>query len=215
MNGPGHWGVEVVGNEVMLCECDNEGTIMVYDKELKYLRCIQHERAGKLRDLSADSHGNLYATDYSNNCIQVFSKDGVFLCSFSCDANGDQKLDVPCGVCVSGQHVYVASCKKNEVVVFTTDGVYTTTLVHNDDEAPGNKSGNENGNKKNGDADEGGDNNNYSDEDVDNYCDVDADNGGNAYINGKDLEYKNDEADNDTNIKQGDERQLCKLCICR
>ena len=136
MNGPGHWGVEVVGNEVMLCECDNEGTIMVYDKELKYLICIQHERAGKLRDVSADSHGNLYATDYSNNCIQVFSKDGVFLCSFSCDANGDQKLDVPCGVCVSGQHVYVASCKKNEVVVFTTDGVYTTTLVHNDDEAP-------------------------------------------------------------------------------
>ncbi len=31
----GRWGVAVVGDEVMLCECNNKGTIMIYDRELK------------------------------------------------------------------------------------------------------------------------------------------------------------------------------------
>ena len=30
----------VVRHEVMVCECDNEGTIMVHDRELKYERPI-------------------------------------------------------------------------------------------------------------------------------------------------------------------------------
>ena len=38
-----------VGDEVMLCERGNEGTIMVYDKELKYVRCV--ERMGPFQDV--------------------------------------------------------------------------------------------------------------------------------------------------------------------
>ncbi len=44
--GPGHRGVAVVGDEVMLCERFNEGTIMIYDRELKYKRRIQQDDAG-------------------------------------------------------------------------------------------------------------------------------------------------------------------------
>ena len=35
--GPGYWGVAVVGDEVMVCECTTRGTILVYDRELKYI----------------------------------------------------------------------------------------------------------------------------------------------------------------------------------
>ena len=40
----------------MLCERGIEGTIMVYDKELKYVRCV--ERMGPFQDVCvcADSH---------------------------------------------------------------------------------------------------------------------------------------------------------------
>ena len=37
VEGPGYWGVSVVGDEVMLCELDSKGTIMIYNRELKYI----------------------------------------------------------------------------------------------------------------------------------------------------------------------------------
>ena len=42
VNGPGHWGIAIVGDEVMLCERNNKGNIMVYDKELKHVKHIEH-----------------------------------------------------------------------------------------------------------------------------------------------------------------------------
>ena len=35
---PGHYGVAVVGDEVMLTEANNASTIMIYDKQFKYVR---------------------------------------------------------------------------------------------------------------------------------------------------------------------------------
>ena len=35
-------GLAVVGEEVMVCVIDNRGTIMVYNKELNYVRSIEH-----------------------------------------------------------------------------------------------------------------------------------------------------------------------------
>ncbi len=67
--GRGHWGVAVVGDEVMLCECKNRGTIMIYNKELEYVRRIQHDDWREYRGLSADIHGNIYVADYRNDNI--------------------------------------------------------------------------------------------------------------------------------------------------
>ncbi len=126
--GPGHRGVAVVGDEVMLCEHNNEGTIMIYDKELKYKRRIQQDGAGKFRYLSADFHSNIYVTDCDNEYIRVFSKEGVFLHSFGCDSNGVKRLEGPYGVCVSGSYVYVADFYGDYVSVFTTSGDYVTSF---------------------------------------------------------------------------------------
>ena len=45
----GQRGVAVVGEEVMVCVKDNRGTIMVYDKELNYVRPIKHRDMGYAR----------------------------------------------------------------------------------------------------------------------------------------------------------------------
>ena len=77
----------IVGNEVMLCEAGNKGTIMIYNKEVKYVRCIVHYNMGQFISLSSDCHDNLYVTDIDRSMIRVFSNDGVLLRSFACDDN--------------------------------------------------------------------------------------------------------------------------------
>ena len=128
VNGPGHWGVAVVGDEVMLCERKNKGTIMVYDSELKYVRRVEHSDLGEFKSVSADNNGNLYVTDNTNNCIHIFSNDGVFLRSFCRDSNGVRILSGPYYVCVSGHYVYVTNASGNYMSVFSTAGDYVTSI---------------------------------------------------------------------------------------
>ena len=124
VNGRGYYDVAVIGDEVMMCEAHCTGTVVVFDKELNYLRHIEQKCAGRLTGIASDNHWNVYTTDCSNNCIQVFSNDGVLLRSFGCNENGVKKLSSPWGVCVSGQYVYVVNRGSHNVSVFTTDGVY-------------------------------------------------------------------------------------------
>ena len=128
MKGSGHWGVAVVGDEVMLCECVNKGTIMIYNRELEYMRHIAHEDMGQFINLSSDSHGNIYVADNDKPMIRVFSNNGVFQCSFGCDDNDVNRLNKPRGVCVSGQYVYVSNIGSHTVSVFTTAGHYVTSF---------------------------------------------------------------------------------------
>ena len=128
VKGPGHTVVAIVGDEVMLCECYNKGTIMVYDRELKYVRRIEHGGMGTFWGVCADNHGNLYVTDYAKSRIHVFSNDGVFLRLFGRDGNGVERLNSPHGVCVSVQYVYVANYSGHNVSVFTTAGDHVTTF---------------------------------------------------------------------------------------
>ncbi len=131
---PGHRGVAVVGDEVRLCEQNNEGTIMIYDRELKYKRSIELDDAGEFLYISTHLHSNIYVTDY-HEYIRVFSKEGVFLHSFGCDSNGVKRLERPYGVCVSGCYVYVTDFDGDNVSVFTTSGDYVTSFCqHGKDE---------------------------------------------------------------------------------
>ena len=124
----GQTGLAVVGEEVMVVVKGNRGTIVVYDKELNYVRSIEHRDMGYFWAISADSHGNLYCADRDNAMIQVFSSDGVFLCSFGCDGKGEKKVKEPRGLCVSGHYVYVCNWGSYNISVFTTDGVYVSSF---------------------------------------------------------------------------------------
>ena len=130
VKGLGHRGVTVLGEEVMVCERNNIGTIMVYDRELKYVRRIEHGDLGEFWDLSTDCHRNLYVVDRTNLCIQVFSNEGVFLRSFDCDRNKVKLFKEPANVCVSGQHVFVSdwNYETDCVFVFTVAGDYVTSF---------------------------------------------------------------------------------------
>ena len=121
--GVGRMALCIVKNNLLISERRFDGAIMVYDRELNYVRCIQHKGMGAVYGISADVHGNIYVTDNTNSCIQVFSASGVFLRSF-----GNNKLSGPCSVCVSGQYVYVSDIRKNCVSVFTTAGVHVTSF---------------------------------------------------------------------------------------
>ena len=121
----GQRGLAVVGEEVMVSVKGNSGTIMVYDKELNCVLCIEHRDMEYFMAISADSHGNLYCAD---NVIQVLSDDGVFLRSFGCDGKREKKVKDPWGLCVSGHYVYVCNGGSHNISVFTTDGVYVTSF---------------------------------------------------------------------------------------
>ena len=128
VKGPGHYGVAVVGDEVMVTEGGNGGRIMVYDRELKYVRQIVGADKNSFYFLSSDSHHNVYVSDQGNSSVQVFSNHGEFLRSFGCDENGAGRLKCPCGVCVAGQYVYVVDYGVRKIVVFTTEGDYVTSF---------------------------------------------------------------------------------------
>ncbi len=110
----------------MVTERGNGGRIMVYDREMKYVRQIFGAVESSFYFLPSDSHHNVYVSDYGNRSVQVFSNDGEFLRSFGCDENGVARLKSPCGVCVAGQYVYVADYGVCKIIVFTTEGDYVT-----------------------------------------------------------------------------------------
>ena len=126
--GPGHRYIAVVGDEVMVTECGNKGVVMVYDRELKYMREIAGVNNNTLCGLCPDSHQNLYVCDSENMRIQVFGNDGQLLRSFGCDENGVKRLKWPYGICVAGRYVYVTDISVDKIVVFTTEGDYVTSF---------------------------------------------------------------------------------------
>ena len=130
VKGPGHWGVTVIRDEVMLLECNNKGTIMVYNRELEYLRCIEHGDMGEFEDISADCHGNLYVIDRSNLYIRVFNNKGALLRSFGCDNKNVKIFRAPKSLCVSDRHVFVADVNYSTscVFVFTPAGDYVMSF---------------------------------------------------------------------------------------
>ena len=128
VKGPGHYSVAVVGDEVMVTERVNGGRIMVYDRELKYVRQIVGADKSSFYFLSSDSLHNVYVSSHGNSSVQVYSNDGEFLRSFSCDEKGVARLKSPYAVCVAGQYVYVADGGVHKIVVFTTEGDYVTSF---------------------------------------------------------------------------------------
>ena len=118
----------VVGDEIMVCDYDK--CVMVYTKELKYVRSITSNGDGSGRaisrvGISSNQHGNVYISDPNKSSIHIFKNDGAFLRSFGMSV----KLKSPLALCVSGQYVYVSDWDGHKIAaVFTTEGEHVATF---------------------------------------------------------------------------------------
>ena len=108
VNGPGHDGVAVVGDEVMVTERNNASHIMIYAKQLKYVRYVQQAGDRKYHRLSVNTRGNTLYVTASDNFIHVLSKDGNLL-----GIHGVNRLNCPSTTCASGEYVImmVTTCR--------------------------------------------------------------------------------------------------------
>ena len=126
VKGPGYIDIAVVGDEVMVTENNNEGQIMVYDRELNYVKQISSRNKSRIRYLHPDHHGNLYISN-DDHTIEVLSKAGDCLRTFSHDRKNVKQFN-PYMVHVYGDFVFVADSNLHKTIVFTTEGNYVTTL---------------------------------------------------------------------------------------
>ena len=122
-NSPGRSALAITNQKIFMAEYGLFGIIKVYNKQLQHLSTIKH-RNMQVMDVSVNIHQNLYVCDY-NNCVHVFTKDGVHLRSIGHDK---EELKKPWGLCVHGQYVYVTDVISHCVFVFTTDGEYVTSF---------------------------------------------------------------------------------------
>ncbi len=130
VSGPGRYGVAVAGGDVLVTEFGNQGTFIVYNRNLEYVRQVKHDGAGVFVGLTLDQRNILYISDFksiqadSKSTIRVFSLEGDFLRCL----DGGKELGNPNGVCVSGSYLYFTDYGHDHVMVFTTCGSYVTSL---------------------------------------------------------------------------------------
>ncbi len=112
--------VSLVGDEVMVCDNKNN-CILVYTKELKYVRQSEDLQCSDIHDISSDEHGNLYVLacrskshDKYNGIIFVLSNGGECLSQFVSGGS------YPHGICVIDQYIFVADSQGMSVL--TTEG---------------------------------------------------------------------------------------------
>ena len=125
----GHYDIIVVGEEVLVTELNNKGQIIVYDRDLNFVRhiCTTIKTKTILRYMCPDSHGNLYVSNGSSTIV-VLDMKGNILNTFNRVQNKVSLLKQPWIVHVFGHYVYVADYDSKKTVVFTKDGKYLTTL---------------------------------------------------------------------------------------
>ena len=129
VNGPGHCSVTIAQDEVLVCECHNKGSVMVYNKDLDYIRIICTNNLGLLLDLALDSHNNLYAVDNTNICISVLDCQGQLLRTIGHDTSIPHQLRCPRNVRVIKRHIYVSDWEEEAIVkVFDLDGKYVSSF---------------------------------------------------------------------------------------
>ena len=76
---------------------------------------------GAIYDVACDAT-NVYAADYGNRRIQVFSKDGAFSHKWGSSGSGEGQFNTPRGIAVDHGRLYAADLNNNRIQVFTTDG---------------------------------------------------------------------------------------------
>jgi len=79
----------------------------------------------KPTDLARAPNGDLYVSDgYGNSSVHRFTADGTLIQSWGEPGTGPGQFNLPHGVWVDGDRVYVADRQNNRVQIFNRDGGY-------------------------------------------------------------------------------------------
>ncbi|XP_064157574.1 tripartite motif-containing protein 3-like [Anguilla rostrata] len=83
-----------------------------------------------LQGISASSNGRIVVADSNNQCIQVFSNDGLFKLRFGVRGRSPGQLQRPTGVTVDmNGDIIVADYDNRWVSIFTSDGKFKVSLL--------------------------------------------------------------------------------------
>ena len=124
-------GITIYDNRVYVCDRNNH-RIQVFDLDLKYVDSIGSygNRKGEIDapyDVKFDKAGNVYIVELGNRRVQVMETDGQFR-TFGQKRVGN--IGLPTGLHVDKDKniVYISDFADDRIVVYTTSGVFVTTL---------------------------------------------------------------------------------------
>jgi len=76
-------------------------------------------------DVALDPDGTIYTSDgYGNSRVHKFTPDGQHLLSWGEPGDGPSQFEIPHGIWVRDEKVYVADRQNNRIQIFTPDGEY-------------------------------------------------------------------------------------------
>jgi sugar lactone lactonase YvrE len=77
--------------------------------------------------IAVDEEGNVYVADTSNNRVQKFTSDGVFITEWGDYGSGDGQFNYPAAIAIDmSGNVYVIDTGNSRIQKFTSDGDYIT-----------------------------------------------------------------------------------------
>ena len=80
--------------------------------------------SGSCCGVAVHHNGDVFASNYSYGCIQVFNSDGSQKLQFGTPGSGDGQLNGPFGLTIVGEVLYVVDYLNNRVQKFTLTGEY-------------------------------------------------------------------------------------------
>ena len=114
-----------------MCDFQNN-RIQVFDLELSFITSFGTKGSGQGQydgpnDLTFDSEGNIYVSEYANNRVQVLDPNGRYLRQFG-SKSWLQKLKEPEGIHIAHNCVYVSDHENNCIAVFQLSGAFVTSF---------------------------------------------------------------------------------------
>ncbi len=128
-------GISVVDDEVLVADA-GAMAVRVLSPNGNQLRKVTPQGGcpwAPVRDVTADSDGNLYLANYTRNNVLKLAADGTCLDTFGTRGSGPGQFRNPYGVAVAddphlGELLYVADSNNNRVQVLTLAGDHVVTL---------------------------------------------------------------------------------------
>jgi DNA-binding beta-propeller fold protein YncE len=120
-NGPGDFRypsrIVIAGDEIFVLDSGNS-RLQVLDPGGHFRREIRLPEVSASDGLALDDEKNIYLSDGQLNVISVLNRDGQFLYKFGLSGAKPGEFNVPSGLWIESESLYVADSKNHRVQVF-------------------------------------------------------------------------------------------------